>query len=55
MNMMSSIDEEIIHKAFTKVASKAIDNPKRNYAYVKGIIRSMQEDKGGSENTTSGI
>ena len=41
MNMMDSVGEKTVRKAFDKVAKKAVDNPKRNYAYAKGIIKSL--------------
>ena len=34
--------EKIVEEAFAIVAKKNIDNPKRNYAYVRGIINRMQ-------------
>jgi len=30
---------EKVGRAFGAVAKKAIDNPKRNFGYVKGVIR----------------
>ena len=33
--------EEVVKEAFAIVAKKNIDNPKRNYAYVKGILRKI--------------
>jgi len=36
--------KKAVKEAFSIVAKKAIDNPKRNYAYVKGIINRMQPD-----------
>lgn len=41
--MMNSQGEEIVKKAFAIVAKKNIDNPKRCYAYVKGIVKKMAE------------
>jgi HKD family nuclease len=43
MNMMDSAGEETVRKAFSKVEKKAVDNPKRNYAYAKGIIKSLEK------------
>ena len=33
--------ETVVREAFSIVAKKSIDNPKRNYAYVKGILRNL--------------
>ncbi len=41
INMMDSVGEKTVRKAFDKVAKKAVNNPKRNYAYAKGIIKSL--------------
>ena len=35
--------EEVLKEAFAIVAKKNIDNPKRTYAYVKGILRNLQQ------------
>lgn len=43
INMMDSAGEGTVSKAFSKVAKKAVDNPKRNYAYTKGIIKSLEK------------
>jgi len=40
---LNSQGEKIVKKAFAIVAKKNIDNPKRCYAYVKGIIRNLQK------------
>ena len=41
--MMESFGEEPVKKAFAIVAKKSTSNPKKCYAYVKGILSKMQE------------
>ena len=41
--MMESFGEESVKNAFAIVAKKSTSNPKKNYAYVKGILSRMEE------------
>ena len=41
--MMESFGEEQVKKAFAIVAKKSTSNPKKHYAYVKGILNRMEE------------
>ena len=41
--MMESFGEESVEKAFAIVAKKSTSNPKKCYAYVKGILSRMEE------------
>jgi len=43
ITMTNSLGEKPIKKAFAIVAKKRVDNSKRCYAYVKGILRNLQE------------
>jgi len=41
--MIKSFGEEPVKKAFDIVAKKSTSNPKKCYAYVKGILSRMQK------------
>ncbi|RKY28895.1 MAG: hypothetical protein DRP74_09425 [Candidatus Omnitrophota bacterium] len=43
ITMMNTFGSKPVKKAFAIVAQKRIDNPKRCYAYVKGILKQLQE------------
>ena len=43
--MMNTYSEEPVKKAFNIVKKKRISNPKRSYAYVRGIIENLTEKK----------
>lgn len=44
---MNAQGEEAVKEAFAIVAKKNIDNPKRTFAYVKGILAKWREEKEG--------
>ncbi|MFH1863303.1 MAG: hypothetical protein ABIJ85_00110 [bacterium] len=41
---MNEQGEEPVKKAFAIVAKKNVDNPKRTYAYVKGILAKLRKE-----------
>jgi hypothetical protein len=41
--MMESFGREPVKKVFGIVAKKSTSNPKKSYAYVKGILSRMEE------------
>ena len=45
INMTNVVGEDKIKKAFVIVAQKHPDNPKRCYAYVRGILNQLQKNK----------